>query len=73
MTFSPDSDVLVFAIGHKLEVWNTTTGTLEYESEDNDLQGYRAIPAVAFSPNNQLLASGSIKEYNVANYFIILH
>ncbi|KIL86291.1 hypothetical protein FAVG1_10689 [Fusarium avenaceum] len=67
LTFSPDNDVLVSAIGHKLEFWNTTTGALEYELEDNELQGHRSITAITFSPNNQLLASGSVGKVRLWN------
>ncbi|RYC79559.1 hypothetical protein BFJ63_vAg17556 [Fusarium oxysporum f. sp. narcissi] len=62
LAFSPDSKALVSGICPWLQVWNTETGALEYELEDNppfQLFGRARIETVAFSPDNQLLASGS--------------
>ncbi|EXK79050.1 hypothetical protein FOQG_16318 [Fusarium oxysporum f. sp. raphani 54005] len=58
LAFSPDSKALVSGTCPWLQVWNTATGALEYELEDNELPG-STIEAVAFSPDNQLLVSGS--------------
>ncbi|KAJ5726618.1 uncharacterized protein N7483_007975 [Penicillium malachiteum] len=71
MEFSPDNSKLAASIsyywdedgndtGHAVQLWDTSTGILEYE-----LEGLPMNNQVFFSPNGMLLASISLHGYNL--------
>ncbi|KAB8210423.1 WD40-repeat-containing domain protein [Aspergillus parasiticus] len=56
IAFSPSGTKLASSSGNLLQVWDTTTGTLQQE-----LKGHKnKITAVAFSPDESFIATGSI-------------
>nr|ACZ63294.1 WD40 superfamily-like protein [Fusarium sp. NRRL 36351] len=59
MAFSPDSKLYCLQLAADSRFGTQQLDTFEYHLEDNKLQRFAAITAVAFSPDNQLLASGS--------------
>ncbi|SCV57406.1 uncharacterized protein FFB14_15140 [Fusarium fujikuroi] len=65
MAFSPNNEFFVCISYRGLQIWNTTTGELEYTLEDWDLDDEPI--SIAFSFDGQLLASGSSSKISLWN------